>query len=1045
MSSGLRAELREALALRLEEHVRSVDVPNQQAAFGGGSEVYTIAQLYRFFNVSRDVPTEEDVKAVFDRDFVEIIRLLECSEPGDVRLFQLYPLLRKIIILMEAYLSYVGHNTRFEGTFAHKYSLPEMTLYEVLDSLYEELCGCRLEKKRLLNDLTTMLEGTTSGLDSILLSISGFVNMLVPIIAYSFESEVDNVLENVLATFTFGALQRISALFLLLTVFDQSFSGSSSQSQSREDALLALSGEEVTKENMHRLDFLCKETLDKCLPTKITDHYLAIAWHEDVLYPILHMLHHTFSNIGKIVSRKENLSDVVLATTVGFLSKISDDCNPFDVAISLMLGFGRNLITMFSEGLKTANVALWSHYELQLLHVLKLQQSLPSPRYEQVSSPASSSGEKAGNGIMYRPVSNCAPPSRSLSTLLSATEVQNRFTEFVTFLQYCAQHQEDLLDGLFGIPFCDDLGTVECLSSLIAHFANLVQLGDALVYITQRSPNIGICELVSKAINIIWKILCDFGGRVPFGVIKACFYDLGSEFHMDNLAAQICCFNVATHDFSKLKEAYERNLEMYRACVDMLRVLFHSSSSVCSTCVSYRQNKARRFSNHYLTVSSAFLGRWFVMESIVGDASERQGLLDAFAEWCHSINVEEYMAARFLCRLMTRLCKAEGSFLGRGHYVFDVLLGLCMHCNDDDRDLRSMLRPLNTGRLNTFRCLSIYLENEVFSEWMLYNVVLPYTCVFVRDVVAFTDALVGRACEPSEQTFQCYFVKTSGSCNCMESPLINGPPSACHYLELLSALSWGCYAPTKEDRSSLMVKHILVVLCGMLGKLVQFLHANQECGDKESRFSVFVLAAKLASVLVGSSHFGRKNNQIVLILKLYSLLGNQKVCMPEEVEIYLSLILQALCVFHAIFDEVPVKDQLLKLHNGFIALLLSKISACPGLLLRHDLYKGVPTALIGQLSGYFAKMLRQSRSMSSYLGALYNFKVWNVCLDYALDREDVKLEYVESGLRYQDESPELRIMLNTAFLLFCRLHDLASGGDTRSLAESGSCVGMYCK
>ncbi|KAK1444989.1 hypothetical protein BgAZ_108950 [Babesia gibsoni] len=1047
MGARNRDDLRQALSLRLGSLVHDADIANCRASFNGCSAVYPTSQLYSFFNLSGvDLSNAEKVTAILDRDLLESIRLLESTEPADLRLVEIYPLMRRIVIIMEGFLNYVGKSMRFEGTMPHNYVLPLLTVYDVLDGLYDDTFGSHIGNESLIRDLSSIFNDVKRGLDSILISISGFVNLMVPIISNSFETQQEESLEYVVAVFTFGALQRISAHFLLLAVADRGLNGSVKPSQESQGQLLELSAEDISDENMYRVDFLCKETLCKSLVKPLTEFYMAYSWQEDIVEPILSMLNHTFLLSPKIIAAKVALSDIVVSTTLGFLSKTPGDFNPPLKTLQKMARFGQHLINMFVERVEDLNKALWSYFEMQLMHVLKVQSPCSTNASGTPRLTVTSVFDNRANGHSLPISPSFAPPSRSLSTMLSATELQNRFTDFLSFVEYHSKRYGELFDVLFEVTNMEcGVPLVECLSKLFAHFSALVQLGDALLYITKRSPKAEILENFKHTITSMWTLLRAFGKRVPFDLLKACFYNLGSDIHSRNVAAQISCFNVAIQDIAALKDAYNTHHQRYNDCVDMLRSLLKGCSNTCSTCVSYRQSKPQRFSTQFLTVPSSFIGRWFVMETLVGASSERKGLLDAFAEWCHSSQVEEYMLARYMCRLLSRLAKADKHFMSSARYVLDILLGLCLHSENKGLGVKTVLRPFSPSRRNMFRCLSVFLENGVFTEWILKTVVLPCTCVVTNDVAKFTNNFPSENVQNIQNTFECYFSKSNRQCRCLTAPIANEHISASHFLHLLEALPWHCYVSTNEDSSSLMFRHVLVVLCGMLGKLVQFLHANKNSGDIQSRFAIFVLAAKVASVLVASGNFGRKNNQVVLILKLYSLLGNQKICMPEEAGLYLSLILQALCVFHSIFDHVPVKDQLMKLHNGFLALLQSKIHNYPHLLLRYELYKDIPSALIGQLSGYFPNLLRQSKCSGHYLWSLYNFKVWMVCDDYKIDREEVKQQYIEQSLNTQDEPPEFRITLNTAFILSCRIASLSRGVSIHSLVEHGSCVGIYGK
>ncbi|CDR96619.1 hypothetical protein, conserved [Babesia bigemina] len=1061
MSSALRKELLDALRARFAPLIRDADLSNCNAAFCGGTRVYRTVQLYRFFDLSRvDVSSEGGVKRQLDSDFVESIKLLEVTPPDDLRLFEIYPLLRRIMILIEGFLGHVSASQRFEGSLAHGrgLSLPDPSLYLVLDELYDKVSGNSINRDRLLTGLATLVAAGGGGLDSVLLSASTFANLMVPVIANSFDKYGGDILESALATLTFGALQRLSALFLLMVVVDQSAGSASARSRGRGEPLLSLSGDEASNDNMFRLQFLCNETLLKPLVTKVTDHHLAVCWNEDIVSPVLSMLQYTFVACGKVVARSEPLADLVIATTKGVLMKVPEDCSPSRATLDLILGFGHQLLGMFYQGLELVNVALWYHFESRLSHVLKLQQQ-QAPMNKNGSptvTPADLHAQMAAgaiNGSMRLPSSADNSPyrplGRSLNTLLSEGELKSTLLAFLASLDYYSRHQDDLFDVLFGnYTRKADVELLDCLSRLFVHYTCLVQLGDAVAYITQRSPNAEVGDLVKQAISMLWSTLCSLGSRVSFNALRACFYYLGSSLHSCNVAAQICCFNAISHSQADIRQWLNLPRDTYVFQVEMLRALLRNASSACCTCISYGASKTRRFGGQYLSIPSSFVSRWFIAEIVNYDVSENRGLVDAFVEWCNSARPEEYMLCRFLCRVLARLCAEDNAVIDGGRYILDVLLGICMHRDSASVGLKSVMQPLSRGRLNAFKCLGVLLSTGVFTDWVLRHVLLPCTCAFTQQVGEYVSQFLGSSDPADRVSSGCYFASQGSVCKCLDAPIVSHSVGLLQYLELVSSLPLDKRDPNGKDEASRIVPHVFGVLCGLLRKLAALLNTHQDRADVNSRYALFVLSARLTGVLVRSGQFGRKDAEVIALLKLYALLGNPRICVVEEVDLYLSLILEALCTFHAIFDHVPVKEQLLKLHRGFLALLLSKIEVHPKFLLRHELYSGVPRPMFDQLCGSFANMLRMASSMGHYLGALYSFRIWSVLRRYGVDCADVKKEYAEQALNDQDVPAEARITFNTAFMVSCRTPAITSAAvpcSVRALVEQGSAIGLYSK
>ncbi|GIX61747.1 ISL3 family transposase [Babesia caballi] len=1060
MGSVLRAELLDALRARFGAVVRSAELRSCKASFADGAKVHRTAELYRYFNLSNvNIASVDEVRAVLDSDFVETVQLLEASSPGTLRLLEIYPLLRRILILIEGYLGQVSKSSRFEGTLVkvHGASLPDVTLFVVLDELYDEACGSQMSNDRLLAGLSALPVPGDSSLESVLLSASAFANIVVPFIAHSFEYLPDDALEMALATFTFGLLQRFSALFLLLVVVDSSLRAAEPPNACTSQPVVSLSGDDNALDNMSRLYFLCDETLRKSLLSKLSDQYLGVCWQEDVVLPVLRMLQYTFVACGKIASVQEPLADLVLSTTTGFLTKVPEDCALSRSTMDCILAFGRQFLGMFCQGVERLNAALWAHFDSRLSHVLKLQQQAASSRSDpNLSLQGSIYGSKSTGNTQNSPKSPgtplTQPMGRSLTTLLSEGEVKSTLTAFNSSLQYYERHHKELFNIMLGSYSRKvDVELVDCVSRLFVQYTALVQLNDAVVYITQRSPNVEVCELMKLSITVFWNVLRELCQQLSFGVLKASFYDLGSEFHSCNVAAQICCFNAAIGDHNSLKQSYDTNADEYVSKVGMLCEVLRNASTACCTCVSYGPSKHRRSGSRYLSVSSAFVARWFVMEVTSRDVCEPRGLVDAFIAWCHSDRVEEYLLARFLCRVVTQLCRDDPKFTDGGRYVLDVLLGVCLHNDRPSDSLRGVLRPISPAQRNAFRCLRVFLHNGIFAQWLLRHVVMPYTCVFVRYVVEHVTAFLGQSSVMPQLSFECYFAAQRTECRCMDAPVVSSAPALLQYLELVASLPLESADQGCSEGVVKMLQHMFAVLSGLLVKLVQLLHTHQTYGELESRFALFVLSARLTYVLVHSGQFGRSDVHVVTLLKLFSLLGNPQICMFDNVDMYLSLILEALCVFHAIFDHVPVQEQLLKLHRGFITLLFSKMGSHPSLLLRHELYIGVPRSLFDQLSGYFAGMLAKARSLGFYLSGLYSFRLWSVLRRYNVDRDDVKSEYAEPSLASSDDPPELRITINAAFLTACRLPAVASSASAsgslgaREMVEQGSSIALCNK
>ncbi|ORM41840.1 50S ribosomal protein L7/L12 [Babesia sp. Xinjiang] len=1059
MGSCLHAELLCAFRVRFESVVNASDLQNSRVSFIEGSESYTTSELYRFFDLSNiDVSCASSVRELLDRDFVESIRLLDSTPPENVRLSALYPLLRRILILTEGYLRQVSSGSRFEGSVAQGYSSSflDLPLYTILDDVYGKVCGHAMQREKMLSGLSSISSLGSSNLENVLVGASTLANLLVPIIAHAFENSVADELESTLAVFTFGALQRISALFLLLVVVDQSINPSDGVApESKDERIIVLSGDLISNENMKHLEFLCTETLQKALMTKVTDHYLAVSWQEDVVLPVLRMLESAFLSCGKLVIRRESLADLVLTTTVMFVSKIPNDCPPSRSTVELILVLGRKFLGMFSQGTEQVNVALWSHFNARLSHVLKVQHDKEADKSAIVESSSNtptdqgpgklgliSTGSTSSASQGSSNASSPRPVSLSVSALVGEGELKSVLIAFVASLKYYERHVPDLFDILFGAyRRKTDVEIVDCLSRLYVQFSSLVQLVDSLFYITRRSPNRELRGLFDQAIGSLWSIIQLLGSRLPFEVLKACFYDLGSDFHSCNIAAQICCFKSLPWDISVLRACYEEQNAVYNFRVDMLRVLLRNSSRSCSFCISYGLKRPRNIRSAYLTISSVFISRWFVTELLFCDIYENYGLIDAFVEWCHSDRLEEYMLSRFLCRTIVRLSKEDESFVDSARYLLDILLGVCMHHEPISEGMLGVLRPLDPGRVNAFGCLGVVFSSGLFTEWLMRHIIMPSTCAFVKNVKEHLSVFLGPDAEP--WSYECYFVVDGSGCECSSACIVGSSQGILPYLELLSVIPSACYDIEGSDALSRMFRHMLDVLCSLVVTFVQVLTDRKDCGDILLRYSLFVLSVRLARVLVCIGKFGRKDVEVVSLLKLFSLLGNPQVCVIDDAHSYLCVISDAICIFHWIFEHVPVKEQLLKLHRGFLTVLLSKMGRFPLFLLRHELYNNVPRAMFEQLSGYFSSILEKSRSLGLYYGTLYSLSIWNALRRYGIERVDLSEAYVDRGLCSSGSSTDLRITVNIASsceLRASKVDDILAELKTLTLLETSELV-----
>ncbi|GFE52968.1 deoxyguanosine kinase, putative [Babesia ovis] len=1042
-----RQELLQALHERFEPLVHDVNLRECVVRVNDTNEVIRTSELYNFFDLTDvDINSPNELKKILDRDFLSGIKLLRSINTRDIRLYELYPLFRRILILTEGFLLQVRNSDRFKERLNEDDMslIPEISLFTVLDDIYATICGSNIERDVLLSGLSTFSGVTGNRLGTVLQSASTFASLLLPIIRHSLDNSTSNTLELELSTFTFAALQRLSAMFLLLLVIDQLLSSENDVYSIEEaDSTSADLSPVGLTDSMLRLACLCKETLQEPLMTRVSAPYLCVSWQEDVVVPILDLLTSTFYHVNKLDVSNEALIDLVIETTKMFIYKVNNDCDPSPVTIDRILLYGRLLISMFSKGTEEVNVILWSHFNARLSHVLKVQQNVAANSSGANSTPNKLSiNDTSISGSTNDVSPSPRPVSISVMALVGEGELKHQLKTFATTLDYYIHHASDLFEVLFtGYQRDTDTEMVECISQLFVHFSGLVQLVDALGYITQRFPNSEISELLNHVLTTLWSIIISLGSKMSFDVSKACFYYLGSEYHSSNMAAQICCFKSLKWDLESLQQCYYADDGEYDLRVHMLASLLRNASGLCCVCVSYGPNDDRRVNVNHLSIPFNLIARWFIMEIQLFDF-EGSGLVDEFIGWCHSLRSEEYMLAHYLCHLIARLSKEDDSIADGARYILDILLGICMNSEAGNNGPPIVLKGLNPGRTNAFRCIGVLLHNGLFTEWFMRNIMIPQTCAFVFHVRQHISML-GLADSLEQLSLGCYFVTQGLECECISAPIVGCSQNLLCFIELITTIPIDYYKQDSDDHLSQMIGHMLNVLCSLTTHTAQLLYTNKETWDVETLFRMFLLTVRLASALVHTGHFGRKDVEVVSLLKLFSVLCMSSVRLTQDVDIYLSMVQDAIRIFHAIFEHVPVKEQLLKLHRGFMTVLFSKMESHPGFLLRHDIYKNVPSAMFEQLCSNFNNVLQKARSLSHYYGTLYNFRIWMALRRHGIESESIQDEYMDSSLCVADDLAEVRIALNIAFLVFCRLNDVRNMSCISDLVEKGSAIGMY--
>eukprot|EP00371_Babesia_bovis_P002815 XP_001611462.1 hypothetical protein [Babesia bovis T2Bo] len=1036
MDSSHGQELIRALSDLYDPLLECANLQEICISASGKGNVYRIAELYDFFDLSSvDITCRKDVERIIEADFMRSLDLLGSVVSLELHLYEIYPLLRRLLIIIEGSLLHVDikKDCSFRMSDYRMQSFIELPLFTIFDKHYDRVFSRDIQSDILCSALSCMSKSSFFRIDNLLSNTSKLVAVLLPIVRHIFEFKTADKLEYALGSFTFGAFQRIAGLFLVLQVVDPMFGKSCIGSAKVADTAGNKFGTAVFDENLVRLSSLIKDTLHVPLGMRVSSDFLCLLWEDFLVIPIFRMFESMFLYSNKIIATHGPLVDLVIDGVANFMRKVLNDYDPSHICQDVVVKFTKRFLSIFHFGTVQVNKCLSSYFFSRLSHMIKLRQN-----YSSHGPGVNNRGYVHNVDPLLDGLVSPRPVTFSINALVGEGTLKNTLSEYVGTMTFYSHHVDDLFYVMFGIYALDASYTlIEHLSLIYIHFAGLVELTDVLGYVTQLSPNVEIASLLQKGVGVMWSILKSMSSHMSFEAFKTCFYHMGSEFHSCNVAAQIVSFNSLDWSLERLEMGYLRSEPHYITRVEMLQSILKNASRYACTCIAYATPKHRRPLNSYSTISHISLSKWLIME-LRAHKLEKRGLLDALTEWCTSYRAEEYILAQYLCRVVAMLHKADESLVACTRYLFDVLIGICMN-TDGSMGLSTVMGDMNPGKKNLFRCIGTILRHSLISSWFMRNVMLPLTCVFINEVRKHTSFLESA----NHQLPECYFVSNNKECRCYRALIVGKSKSFLSYIELLSHVRFNQYTPVKDDEMSNITSYVINVLSTLEIDLIQSLYISGECGTLEDRFSVFVLAIRLGGALVKVSNFGQKDAEVVSILKLFSMLSNPSICVALDVKVYLSIIENAIRICHTIYTDVPVKEQLLKLQRIFITLLFTKMDTNPVVLLKHDLYKHVPSEMLGQLTANFPNILQKARGLGYYFTILYNYRIWHAMRRYNIHSAVVKKEYIDSTLCTQGESPEVRITLNVAFISFSRISDIQKAETIHEFVRKGSSIGMY--
>ncbi|UKK01336.2 hypothetical protein MACK_002149 [Theileria orientalis] len=983
-----------------------------------------IQEFNSLFKLPHDSSTESGKESTFHSNFLKFIARLESVDLVRCTIFRTYPLLRNILIVVEAHILYtfkaLKHDT-FSLKF-FKFLLENDRFCYVLDSFYRE--------NRIRVSTHEVMTGFNY--DSFLFETSLRAMELVcnALSANNKVHENGSTSEHELLEFfiIFNYMQRILAQFLVLAILQNGEMnqnrGSKSDAGSTKQGLNAENGknEKIIKMSLSALR----------APKYVREHKFINKWSLYFFMPIYHVLSAGFS----VTTEYDSISNQLLEALIESLNNFAP---LLWLESSKALNNLENLLLLHSINLLKLNEVISDH---------------STSLYNQIVGNMVS--KKKTNTNKSNPLSTNAS-SRDLTTYFQKNQMKAGLTEYSKFLETLIKYNLNFLNRLKNEKDTSVFySSINSFSKFVSNVVRLILLTDGMEYLNKKNPNSEMQFFLKFSIEKLWDLSVSILRRFPFNVVNALFYYLGSQFNKENVLAQIYVFN--SIDNSQLKP------EEYSSYIKMLDYVLVNSNNLFVNPVSFENAKknSRHLKLKYLSIKFSEICTIFINE-LVSNTDNRAGMVELFGSWCYSTNVYHTLLSRQICNFIVRLIKAKTAYVYVSKYVLDIVLGLCFFTHfdkfsdngvdapskinnpdptdgleerSDDGDVDDFddedegdkegdyLLTINPNQLNTFNYIRILSNSGLILTWLMENVTLPYTCVFVA---ALRNLLKGihEQCNCIICKFKCYFrEKLNTSCFCYDSLIINGSPSISHYLEFISAISTSINV--SDDKLKAFSEFFISTLNSVLEQLTNVLNNLNDNENLKLHLAIFKIATKLTSVSVSIGHQESKNTTYSSLISLFCVLGAPQLRQTSDWKksrLFAELL--------AILNKVLSRDQneeFLNLHKRLLDMLVKKMEKYPLLLLPLGFHRKNNELLVRDYAAAIPSILDNAIKLDSHTARLiYSYYAWKFARNNNLDEKNCGFSR-DLAIMSTENEPHLSIIVNVFFMLSHKIKDVPSEG-----------------
>ncbi|BAM41263.1 conserved hypothetical protein [Theileria orientalis strain Shintoku] len=988
------------------------------------NEVYklSIQEFNSLFKLPHDSSTESSKESTFHSSFIKFIARLESVDLVKCTIFRTYPLLRNILIVVEAHILYtfkgLNHET-FSSKF-FKFLLENDRFCYVLDSFYREnrIRVSTHEAMKGFNYGSFLLETSLRALELVCSTLS----------ENNKAHENGPTSEHELLEFfiIFNYMQRILAQFLVLAILKN---GEMNQNRGQKRDACAtkqdVNGEYGKNEKIIKMSL---STLRA--PKYVREHKFINKWSLYFFMPIYHVLSAGFSATTEYDSISNQLLEALVESLNNFAPLLW-------LEPSKALNNLENLLLLHSINLLKLNEVVSDH---------------STSLYNQiVGNMVSKKNEKSNKS---NPLSSNAS-SRDLTTYFQKNQMKAGLTEYSKFLETLVKFNLNFLNRLKNEKDTSVFySSINTLSNFISNVVRIILLTDGMEYLSRKNPNSEMQFFLKFSIEKLWNLSVSILQRFPFTVINALFYYLGSQFNKENVLAQIYVFNAI--DSSQLKP------EEYLSYIKMLDYVLDNSKNLFVNPVSFENAKknSKRLKFKYLSIKFSEICTIFVNE-LVSNTDNRSGMVELFASWCYSTNVYHTLLSKQLCNFVIRLIEAKTAYVHISKYVLDIVLGLCFFThfdkfNDnsvntyskinnfdssdeaeersDDDDVEDLdgedeedkeedyTFTIDPHQLNAFNYITILSNSGVILTWLMENVTLPYTCAFVESLRTLLKG-IHEQCNCIICKYQCYFAEQLNTpCFCYDSLIVNGNPSISHYLEFINAIATSIN--TSDAKLKSLSEFFISTLIGVLEQLVTVLNNLQDNENLKLNIAIFKIATKLTNVSVSIGHDESKSATYSSLISLFCVLGAPQLRKTRD-RTKSRLFAELLGILNKVLSR-DQNDEFLNLHKRLLDILVKKMEKYPLLLLPLGFHRKNNELLVRDYAAAIPSILDNATKLDSHTARLlYSYYVWKFARNNNLDDKNGGFSR-DLAIMSTENEPHLGVIVNVFFMLSHKIQDVPS-------------------